>query len=213
MVTKILHQFSIWIILLPLFTGLWFSKKLSPKSLIILFLVIVATPPQLSSVFFSKEISNLIYNIYTPIELFILFFFFKKIINSKISKKIFKTSLITYCTISLIILLIDRSIAADFINEWVSVNNLFYLLWILLYFIDQYLLPEMELSINDPFWWSLLGIFIYAACTPLHFILFDIIKKTILSVFHSSFNILLYIFFTISFWKDKMPKKQIKPEY
>ena len=210
---EIFYQTSMWIIVLPLITGIWLIKDLSRKSVIILFLVIVATPPQLSSVFFSKKVSDFLYNVYTPIELLILYFFFEKKIYSRIFKRVLKACLILYCTASLIILLINRSSAVGFINEWVAVNNLFYLFWILLYFIDQYLLPEMKLSLSDPFCWSLLGIFVYAACTCLHFFLYAIIQNTNLSIFQSSFNILLYILFAISFWKDKMHKKQIKPGY
>lgn len=210
---NILQQISIWIILLPLIIGLWLSKKLSHKSLLILLLVIVATPPQLVSDFLPKGITNILYNVYTPVEFLILYFFFKGRFYSKTSKIIFKWSPVLYLLISVAFLLQAKSIQARFISEWVSVNNLFYLLWILLYFRDQYLLPEMELSIDDSFCWSLLGIFIYAACTSLHFVLYDIIQKSFLLTFQSSFNILLYTLFAVSFLKDKMGKKQIKPGY
>lgn len=207
---EILHQISIWIIFLPLGTGLWFNKRLSHKSLIIVLLVITATPPQLVSSFFAEKYWNIFYNIYTPIEFFILYFFFHGRFYSNISKVIFKGSFILYGIISLVILFSEKSIEARFISEWVSVNNLFYLLWILIYFRDQYLLPEMELSFRDSFCWSLLGIFIYAACTPLHFVLYDVIQKSFLSIFQSSFNILLYILFAVSLWKDKTLKVKIK---
>lgn len=209
----VLHQISIWIIFLPLITGLWLNKSLGHKSLIILILVIAATPPQLVSSFFSEKYCNILYNMYTPIEFFILYYFFKGRFYSDTCKNIFKDSFILYCIISFVILLNEKNIEARFISEWVSINNLFYLLWILIYFRDQYLLTEMELSFKDPFCWSLLGIFIYAACTPLHFVLYDVIQKSHLSIFQSSFNILLYILFAVSFWKDKMLKKQIKVEY
>ncbi len=210
---EILHQISIWIILLPLITGLWLSKKLSHKSLIILFLIIAATPPQLISNFFSKNLRNSFYNVYTIIEFFILYLYFKGRFYSISCKRIFKGTFILYCIISLAILFTSKSISARFISEWVSVNNLFYLLWIVIYFRDQYLLPEMELTFRDPFSWSLLGIFIYAACTSLHFVLYDIIQSSYLSIFQSSFNILLYTLFAISFIKDKMLQPQIKLEY
>lgn len=206
----ILHQISIWIILLPLIIGLWFSKKLGHKSLIILLLVVVATPPQLSSDFLPEKISNTLYNVYTPIEFFILYFFFKNRFYSIIGKEIFKGSLIVYCIISVVILTIQKSIDARFISEWVALNNLIYLLWIVIYFRDQFILPEMELSFNDPFCWCLLGIFIYAACTSLHFVLYDIIQASYLKVFQSSFNILLYILFAVSFLKDQMLKPKLK---
>lgn len=208
MVTRLLHQISIWIILLPLITGLWFSKKLSHKSLIILLLVIVATPPQLSSDFFPEKLSNVLYNIYTPIEFFILYYFFKDRIYSNIGKKVFKSSFITYFVTSTVILAIQQNIEARFISEWVTVNNLIYLFWIVVYFRDQLLLPQMELSFNEPFIWCLLGIFIYASCTSLHFILYETIQNSYLKIFQSSFNILLYVLFTISLIKDEKLKTE-----
>jgi hypothetical protein len=204
-----LREISIWIILLPLVVGILLHDQLSTNSKIILLLVLVGLPPQLTSDYISETSRNILYNTYTPIEFFILYFFFRRQYSSQLNKTLFVLTVPLYLIVTAVILINEKSIENRFIGEWVSVNNLVYMIWILLYFRDQYLLPNLTFSFNNSFSWALLGLFIYAACTPLHFVLYDRVKRSYLSAFQSSFNILLYIFFTIGFYKDKMLKDKL----
>lgn len=203
----ILENISIWIILLPLLTGSWFIKKMSRDSFIIFVLVIIATPPQLITAFFELRSNtlNLFYNVYTPIEFILLFFLFKPKFYSSVNKKIFIATGVLYVIISVLFLLLFN-LSKVFVNEWACVNNLLYIVWILMYISEIFSFNFAEIKKDTAFSYFLLGIFLYAQCTVLLFALYYYISQSAVLgntwIIQSLGNIAMYILFTLGILLD-----------
>jgi hypothetical protein len=159
----------------------------------------------------------LLYNVYTPIEYSIVFFFFKTNYSSKRGKKIFYFLAIAGFAMALYFL-IFVGVKGRFISEWVCFNNIIYTAWILSMLLEIYEDDAIYLNQKMPLFWYLLGMFFFTSCTILIFCFWDDIMTTknlyvpILFSVYSLFNIFMYIAFAIGLLLDasdnlKMNKK------
>ncbi len=208
-IQQIISFASIWCIVLPLMVGVFFIKKLSVDSLLILGIVFLGTIPQLLRYFDEKSTLQYIsYNIYTPFEFILMFFLFRKKHQNRVKYRIFLASFVAYIVSSISIVIVF-DIRRRFINEWVCLNNIIYTAWILLVIIEQYQVKnEIKLTLSSPFVWYLVGMFFYAPCTTLMFSLWQYIKRhpdsklNDLWIINNLFNINMYVLFTVGFLKD-----------
>jgi hypothetical protein len=200
----ILHTISIWIIVLPLLAGIINFKGLNKDSKWIFWLVIVAFIPQILTFLIKQEspLLNISYNLYTPLELGMLYMVFIDKYEQNTSRRIVQASLLIYIPVFLF-MFIKYGITASFLSTLVCINNIIYMIWILLLLKEQYQAEDSIIQKNNPFAWYLLALIIYAPCTVLVFALYYYIRdpenpvERNLWIIHSSCNILLYILFTV----------------
>ena len=206
---QFLNKISIWCIIFPVLIGILKFRSLTRDSVYIVFIVVLAAIPQLLSAFIdNSSLLNIVYNIYTPIEFFLLFLLFKNNLYEKRNKRILLFQSVFYL-ITVFIIITFFSISKNFISEWVCLNNLIYTSWILLVIIEQYKINENKIDSNTSFFWYLIGLLLYAPCTLLIFSLWYYIRNNPGSVLnnlwiiHHFFNILMYALFSIGLIKDK----------
>lgn len=207
----VMEHISIWIILVPLFTGSWLIKKLSRDSFLILTLVAIATPPQLVTAFFSLNSGtlNLFYNIYTPCEFLILFILFKpKFLGRRNNIALISSGVLYFAASAFFV--ISFSLAKAFIAQWPALNNILYIVWVLMYVTEIFFFDADKVSSSNPFTYFLLGIFFYAQCSVLLFALYHYITKNIILgntwIIQSIANITMYLLFTAGFIIDAKNK-------
>jgi hypothetical protein len=217
MVKEIFRIISIWIIVLPLVAGFINYKGLNRDSRWIFFLVLAALLPQILTFTINKQTAflNVSYNCYTLIEFLILYLLFAGKFKQRTHGYIFTITLPVYTVIA-VLLLIKNGIATYFLNGLVCINNVVYMIWILLFLKEQYSLPETVIQRTNSFAWYLLALLIYAPCTVIVFALYYYIRKAgnpvllNLWIIQSVCNILLYIFFTIGLFIQKQQAKYLK---
>src|ERR1700743_82893 len=140
MIEHILHIISIWIIILPLVAGIVNYQGLNKDSKWIFALVVIAAFPQILTYFvFHKEtpLLNISYNIYTPIEFIVLYIIFYSKYEGNHNKRILQWSAGIYLLAS-IWFIVTKGLSAQFLNLWEDLNDLIYLVWILLFLQEQY---------------------------------------------------------------------------
>lgn len=205
----VLGFISIYSILIPVVIGICFYKKHSFDSKLIWGIAAIGAIPQLlNPVFKGTRFLTVSYNLYIPCEFILFFFFFRSKFSRTGSKKLFYIITFSYIIITIIFLFIN-GILSRFLNEWICLNSLVYTAWILLLILEQYD-DDTKLSImpGTPFFWFMLGIFLYSLCTMLIFSFWNFIETTsaetsgILKAIHQVFNINLYIMFAIGLIMD-----------
>jgi hypothetical protein len=185
----------------PLIIGLYYYKNLEMESRIILFLVILASLPQLLTDFMTNaRLLNFIYNIYTPIEFLLTYF----LIGNKMRGRIFRN-----ISILVVIVFIALSVAIcvrvglnhRFLNEWVCAANTCYFCWVLLFILESLLNEKKLLNVNLPLFWYISGLLFYTPCTMFVFALSYYITRSQnhfinkLWIIHGIFNTALYLLF------------------
>jgi hypothetical protein len=210
---NVLLQISIWSVLLPLLVGVVFYRKLDRDSTLIFSLVFIASVPQLLSFLpISLHAINASYNIYTPVEFVVLYLLFSNKFTGSIYIQVLKVSGIIYVIVCLLFLFY-YGISQKFINELVCVNNLIYLLWMLLYIRKQFFQPDDDYSLQKPFFWYFTGLIIYAPCTMVVFALYYYLRQNSdynlqnLWIIQSFCNTLMYVLFAIGLGKTRAPSK------
>lgn len=206
---EIMGLIAVYSILIPLIIGTVFLKKLSDDSLIIWGVVLVGTIPQLLNPILGKGTTlNIAYNLYILSEFILIFFLFRKKFYKKIMIKIFYQTSLAYL-ILISILFIFNGIINRFLNEGICLNSIIYTSWILMMLLEQYTEASQIRFIPDtPFFWYILGIFLYALCTILIFSFWDFMQRgshyisDIFKAIQQIFNINLYVMFSIGFIKD-----------
>lgn len=213
----ILGHLSIWIILLPLFLGLYYYRHLDSDSKLILLIVIIGAIPQLLKSFDCDEIlMNVLYNVYTPIEFFVYWLMFGKRIVSRDTKTIKNITLIVFVSASVIITY-RYGWTDKFRNEWVVVNNLAQITWVCLCLLEYYRNDNAKIETRQPFFWFISGITTYASCTVIFYGLWQLIKSDqykeyqLLKIVHHVFNILIYCLFSIGILKNKPRTTSVDP--
>jgi hypothetical protein len=214
-VEALMGKLSAWIIILPLLVGLYRIRRLSKESICIVLVVIAGTLPQMLKAFSLGFVElNLSYNIYTCLEFLLLYVFFKNKVSS--FKRLFLMASILYI-ISAGVLILIQGIVRQFLSSLVCINSLIYLFWVLLIILEQLKLETNDLfQFESPFVWYFSAILLYSSCTLLFFFLWPYVNTTSssnlrpLRFVHHLFNILLYIFFTIGFLKDRKAATHFK---
>ena len=198
---EILNTISIWSITIPLVTGIVGFLRLAADSRLIFAMVVFATIPQLLRFFYAHAVSvNLIYNLYTVVEFFIVFLLIKSKWENALSRRTFFLAATVYVLLSAFLIL-KIGLVNRFLNEWVVVNNLVFVYWKLLYYIQEFEKDEaVYVDFKSPLGLYMLGILFYAPCTVLIFSLWHYIKAEESSfsgiwTIHSFSNICMYVLF------------------
>lgn len=214
MLRELLHEISIWIVILPVIAGIVNYKGLNRDSRWIFLLVCIALVPQVLTAIFRQErpLLNLSYNIYTPIEFSVLYLLFNHKYREMLSEKIKKTSLFLYVAVCGFFFL-KYGLIFSFLGGLVAVNNLIYICWILMLLKEQYHQEDPLIHKNNPFAWYLLALIIYAPCTIILFCLYHYIRAQDpammnLWTIQSLCNILLYLLFTVGLYLRKNGAKK-----
>lgn len=209
---RLLNFISIYSILLPVCIGLLFIKKLSRDSILIFIIAFIGAIPQLlSPSFHETKFLSIAYNLYVLIEFIIMCFLFKNKFFHKKTIKIFLYTIFFYSLLVVILILIN-GIIFRFLSEWICLNSLIYISWILLLILEQYDDVLLNLTPFTSFFWYILGIFLYSSCTMLLFSLWNYMENVSveLKVIHQIFNTILYVMFTIGFFIDyKLTRKTL----
>jgi hypothetical protein len=199
---------SIWIILLPLLLGILLYKQLNKESKFILWVVFLGSIPQVLRSFVNNTpLLDTAYNLYTPAEFVLYFLMFNYKSKWALNQKMLKITFVLYIGFS-IIFLQKIGISERFISEWAVTNNAFQILWVCLCLLEYYKYEDSIIGTNQPFFWFISGITLYATCTIVFFCLWHFIKKEdeykeLYELIHHVFNILLYVCFTIGIIKNK----------
>jgi hypothetical protein len=211
---SILGIVSIWIILVPLLIGVILFKRLDADSKLILVVVFLGTVPQVLRPCINSTLTlNVLYNLYTPFEFLIYCMIFKRKLLSPKRQKTLNAIIVLYFIISFL-LIFNFGIKQRFLNEWAIANNLLLLIITSLCLLEYYHSDETDINIAQPFFWFIAGMICYASCTSVFFSLWYFIKENpnhqfiILNLIHHIFNILLYIFFSIGFLKNRFNLKR-----
>lgn len=212
----ILRDISSWSIILPLIIGCLLIRYLSKDSWFILGVVFAGSISQITNFFYpeKEKFLNLIYNIYTPVEFFLIYFLLKLKWHHKGREKVFNGLCLFYIAISAFFIS-TFDLSKDFISSWAWSNNLIYIIWIVLLLYEQYDTETIfEFSPATALFWFIIGILLYAPCTMTTFFMWDFIHESktdlamYLKIIHHIFNINMYVFFTIGFAKDYNQKKK-----
>lgn len=204
-IQSIVNYASIYSILLPVLVGLFFIRNLHEKGILILLLVVTGSIPQLiRGIFGQVNFIYLFYNINVPIEITILYLFFRNFFNSDIRRNVITLSY-AFSLILGIFLSVAYSFRYHFFSEWVCLNNLFFTGWVLMLLIEIYERDDLIINTAVPLFWFVIGLFLYCSCTVLIFSLWPYIKShqdTVLNnlwIIHDVFNIGMYVSFSVGF--------------
>jgi hypothetical protein len=209
MIKAILHTISIWIIILPAIAGFINFKGLNRDSRWIFYLVLVAIFPQILTFIINQDTVLLAvsYNVYTPVEFIILFLLFKDKFHMPFNRMVHQCTLYLYILFSVII--ITRSSVTIFLSEWVCLNNIIYIIWILFFLKEQFFSETFVIRKRNSFAWYLFALILYAPLTLITFALYHYMRQDsnsvlrYLSVIQDICNILLYVFFTIGLYMSE----------
>jgi hypothetical protein len=210
-VKDILDLLSTWSIVLPLLLGLVRLTVLSRDSKIVWGIVALGAIPQLLPPF-KEDVQNVTYNLYTPLEFFMVYLLFYNKYRTRLARLVFRGSVAVSILFS-VLFWIRLGVSGRFISELVCVNNLLYTTWTLAFITEQFSADDMSrLSFRWTTFWYIAAYFLYAPCTILIYSLWDYINENRdsplndLRIIHYIFNISLYVFFTIGFLKDGQPR-------
>jgi hypothetical protein len=204
MTKQILHQLSIWVVLIPVLIGIINYKGLNRDSRWMFLLVCIALVPQLMTAFVVNDqgIFNVAYNLYTPIEFLILYLVFRDKFRTGTKRVWVLMSAFLYTGFCLFYF-VRFGIEQRFIGELVAVNNVIYMGWILAVFRQEFNEDLTFIEVSNPFTWYLIGLILYAPCTIITLSLYHYIRNPATPIFkdlviiQDIFNILLYILFAV----------------
>lgn len=188
--------------MLPIAAGIYSFKSLKREGILILLLVISGSIPQIvRGVFGRRDFIYFFYNANIPLELFIVYQFFKLHITEFIKQRSLQASFLISCVTGIVLMSV-YSFQHRFFNEWVCMNNLFFTGWTLMLMIELYQRDDQKISTHVPLFWFIIGLFLYSSCTAIIFSLWNYIRaneNTLLNniwILHDIFNVLMYVAFT-----------------
>ncbi|HUB59613.1 MAG TPA: hypothetical protein VL978_02860 [Puia sp.] len=203
---NILHEISIWVVVLPLMAGLINYKGLNGDSKWIFYMTVAAVPPQiLTFIVHLKETAllNILYNLYTPVEFILMYGLFRGKYEMRLNKRLLWISAVIYGVISVWFIVV-YGIRDHFLERWECLNSLIYIIWIMTFLKEQYTSDSFVIQKRNPFAWYVLAFIIYSPCTVLVFSLYYYIRR---GPHHSALynlwripiicNILLYLLFAV----------------
>ena len=105
---------------------------------------------------------------------------------------------LTEVTVSLY-LFSEIGIYNRFFTEFVCLNSLLQVLWILSFFYERYTRDEIRALEKEPMFWFCLGLLIYAPTTYFLFVYYEFVKNnhTHLWTIHSLLNTCMYVLFSV----------------
>lgn len=210
--SNIILYTSILIVALPLVAGLWYYRQLDKPSHIIFLLVVVAAIPQLLTLsLINTKDMNLVYNIYTLFEFSILYFFIGCNFQRQAFRKISFFTIIVFLG-SAVWLIFRYGLYQKWLNELVCVANIAYLVWVFMFILESLLNETKLMNAKLPVFWFVIALLFYTPCTIFvvamsHYIKDNPFMKNLWSI-HGVFNILMYAFFAIGFYKSHLRLKQ-----
>jgi hypothetical protein len=201
---KLLYLVSIFSVLLPLMAGMILFKKLEINSKLIVVLVTFATVPQLVA-FFESESNpqkTVFYNLYTLFDSLILAYIFFRNSETKIVRK--SIQVIITIQVGIVIWSFGKFGLGDrFRTEFVCLNSILQILWVLTYFYERYVSEKIGSIEKEPMFWFCLGILIYAPTTYFLFVFYDVIRSSKepqyndLWDLHHLLNTCMYVLYTV----------------
>ena len=197
-----LNELSIYSVLIPLIAGAINFKNIELNSKIIFTLVLLASIPQLVTIFYSGQ-PTVFYNGYILVDALAWpCAFFLSSSSAVLRKVLLYLGGMNIITVILFFLL--NGYLSRFYYELVCLNSMLQVIYVALYF---YNLNNKDHYINLkmlPVFWYCLGLLLYATCTFFVFLFYFKINKyydrsslNYLLRIHYFFNILMYIFFTV----------------
>jgi len=165
------------------------------------FLVIVGTPPQLLTWYYGNIETpslNFFYNAYTPLEFVGVYFLFRRKLLWRSSRRILFYSAVIYIGVCFFYIF-NYGMVRHFLEHWSAVNNLAYILWILVYLQEQFSADGLPIHRRSPFAWYILALMVYAPGTLIVFCLYYYLRNHpgLMGLWGISdlCNILLYVLF------------------
>lgn len=194
-VYTIFQRISEYSILIPVSIGFIIFKYLDKNSFLIFLLMVIATFPQLAAHYASEEEENILYNLYTVIDITIWGYVFFLNYKSKKLKFVIVFSLIAFVLLSIFIFN-KFGIKPSFIFELVCLASLMQICFILAYFYSLYTNEEWIELEKSPICCFSLGLLIYAPITYFYFAFYADVPPP-LKLIHNIINTLMYLVFSI----------------
>jgi hypothetical protein len=194
-VYTIFQRISEYSILIPVSIGFIIFKYLDRNSFLIFLLMVIATFPQLAAHYASEEEENILYNLYTVIDITIWGYVFFLNYKSKKLKFVIVLSMIAFILLSIFIFN-KFGIKPSFIFELVCLASLMQICFILAYFYSLYTNEEWIELEKSPICCFSLGLLIYAPITYFYFAFYTNVPPD-LKLIHNIINTLMYLVFSI----------------
>ena len=209
--SDVLSKISAYSILIPIVVGLLYFRQFDKNARIMFFLILLAGMPQLAYGFFPEPKYNAFnltlrncYSLADPLVWSILFF--RNISNKKLRKLV---AVIPFAQVVLWLYLVSiKKIDHVLFKEMICATSVIQVLWVTVYFYEQYKSYEISRIEIKPLFWFCLGILIYAPTTYFLFVFYDQIhdpnsKNYSLWNIHSVINALMYCIISVGFWVNK----------
>lgn len=195
-----MYYLSVFSVLLPLLIGIILFKNLEVNSRLMLILLAFASISQLSSYFLAKGHVWIFYNLYTIIDSVVwAYIFFRNSKRTAIKISIF--TIVLFQLTGALYSFISKGIEIKFFSEFVCLNSILQILWVLSFFYERYISEQVIALERDPMFWYCIGILIYAPTTYFLFAFYDIVqvekKYANLWSIHHVLNVCMYFIFSI----------------
>ena len=200
MASNLIHQISVYSVLLPLATGIIFYRHQEANAKLMILLLAFASIPQLSAGLIpAGPLKTSFYNLYILADAGLWGCLFLRNIKIPVIKK----AILAILFIQLFVtgyFFVSKGVAAHFYSELVCLNSLIQLVWVLFFFYHRYKTEQIERLEHQSMFWFCLGILLYAPSTYFLFAFFPIINKNIqIWTAHDFMNTLMYILFSFGF--------------
>ena len=179
-------------------------NKLDVNSRWLVLLLIITTIPQMAALFYPGSERFTYYNLFSIFDaLFWGFLFYRNSHLKGIRITILLLLIIQACIY--IMLISSIGISTRFLSEFVCLNSLIQLLFVLSFFYERYTREEILALEKEPMVWFNVGLLLYAPTTYFHFAFFDLITSTeqnydSLSTIHDYLNTAMYLIFSIGLY-------------
>lgn len=207
---NIILQLSIWSIVLPLVAGFFYFKQLDEPSRIVFMVVVLATIPQLLTIpMDQKKPLNVVYNVYTLLEFFLIYFFIGRDFQNRFSKRL---SNILVCSFYVLAAWVigKHGLYQKFLNELICAANVIYLIWIFLFVLEGLMYERRLMTPRLPIFWFITGLLFYTPCSIFVIALANYINDSTNAFIHNLwsiqgvFNALMYVLFAVGFYKSHL---------
>lgn len=199
-----LSDISAYSILIPIVVGLLYFRQFDKNAMIMFLLILLAGIPQLfSAVLHDPRYDAFriaLYNVYSLADPLVwALLFFRNIRNEKLKKLV---AAIPVVQISLwVYLLIARGIQTSLFIEMICLTSVIQVLWIAVFFYEQYSSNDVSRIETKPLFWFCLGVLIYAPTSYFLFVFYE--QRDSIWIIHSVVNILMYCVISVGFWVNK----------